>query len=894
EGPALGTSDGTDDVNIPWNNTKEYYYGKFINIVFSILQVSEFRSVPCRRQISPQSSPLLRKTKFILPNFLTHTYNCTCNMCNIPILQTLQIYTTYIQAEIYNIKSETNEAQEFFSSALQIYGKILDKQKNCIVKLISELNEIMCIGRQKHNIDIFGEHDLQLLLLPLKICSVIINRGYGDFLAACSLSEQAMKRNKETHQRKLYSSINSPIQLDAVDQLFCIRHLQASAQIPPKKVKENEPSLNLKFKQPLFENCRTPLTSSSVLNSINIPSIDKVKEGNGSHFKVRPKVRKIFLNFDEDYSEKENINTICSTNKSQDKCKIEIEEDDSIFKNVVPMKTYSKKQASKATEKKDKQVRERIIIASDDNQSSIFNHPVIENVKSTRGRKINASDDSHFSNFENVKKGKGRKIIVSDDSPSSPFSHPDSIKVKPARRRKIIASDDSQSSVFSNEDSENGKKVIVPDDSPSSKFSHPDSKSVKPAKGRKIIPSDDSQSSDFENFKKVKGRKIIISDDSSSSILSQPKSEKAKPTKGKKIIASDDSQSSVFSNEDSENVKKVKGKKVMVPDDSTSSKFSHPDSKSVKPAKGQKIIPSDDSQSSDFENLKKVKGRKIIISDDSSSSILSQPKSENAKPTKGKKIIASDDSQSSVFSNEDSENVKKVKGKKVMVPDDNTSSKFSHPDSKSVKPAKGQKIIPSDDSQSSDFENLKKVKGRKIIISDDSSPSILGQPKSENAKSTKGKKIIASDDSQSSVPSSAESDNVKPAKGRKIVDSDDSQSSILYSTNSGNVKPVKGRKIIGSDDSESPLFKNPELKIKQVRGKRKGVTSSSSVSKSSTLSEQEKLSETIVNSMEALSLKSTKLDNATQCKTIVKEGPGQPNRKRKNKCLPQKNQFILN
>ena len=324
-------------------------------------------------------------------------------MCNTIVLQTLVLYTTYIQAEIYNIKSEKDEALEFFRGALQIYNKILNKQEKCIGQLNSELNETLFDDNSDTQ-----QHNLHLLLLPLHVCSIIVTRGYADFLASGGLIDMALKLNKEISQKIKLHRISSQISLDIMEQLLCIEHLQASAQIPPKEEEENVLSQNMMSEQLLVANCRTPLTSSSMLNRLNAPSVCKTKEGYGSPFRIIP--RKFILDSSEDYLEKENKKTVCSDKKKQQKCDVIAEKDDPAVKNTLPIMCHSKrKQVSKSvrescsvSEKKVKPVRgRRKVVSNDDNQSSMLNTSHSEiTVKQVRGRKkpvISSSSTSESS-----------------------------------------------------------------------------------------------------------------------------------------------------------------------------------------------------------------------------------------------------------------------------------------------------------------------------------------------------------------------------------------------------------------------------------------------------------------------------------------------------------------
>ncbi|XP_069679474.1 uncharacterized protein [Periplaneta americana] len=266
------------------------------------MKLNQLRDSSIRNRCSPCGSPNLRKSEFVLPEFVNHESDCKCAMCNIPALQTLVLDITYIQAQLYRNQSELERALEFFEGGIRLYQQLLDLQKEVINKLMYEVEELTL--DQGDNKDY-----LSLFLHPLKIGYIHVTKSYADFLGASSSYDLALKLNSEALQEVQKLKIMYPhLVVDVMNQTLCIKHAQVLGPATKKKDEDqcasHISSTNLQLADQF---AKTPLNPcSSEVRIFPVPSSTYNSNEDDDRPVIR-KPRKLFLPGGEDeIEEKEN------------------------------------------------------------------------------------------------------------------------------------------------------------------------------------------------------------------------------------------------------------------------------------------------------------------------------------------------------------------------------------------------------------------------------------------------------------------------------------------------------------------------------------------------------------------------------------------------------------
>ncbi|KAK2583215.1 hypothetical protein KPH14_009234 [Odynerus spinipes] len=92
---------------------------------------------PIRDTIQNDTSPILRRQIFNLPDFLLH-HNCTCPLCQHAQYQYLVFASTHIRAQLYALRNQITTALEHFHGAFQIRQNLFKVEKPVLPKNSSE------------------------------------------------------------------------------------------------------------------------------------------------------------------------------------------------------------------------------------------------------------------------------------------------------------------------------------------------------------------------------------------------------------------------------------------------------------------------------------------------------------------------------------------------------------------------------------------------------------------------------------------------------------------------------------------------------------------------------------------------------------------------------------
>ena len=612
--------------------------------MLQILWMSQVPNIPAKRHVDKDAycSPSLCKTKFVQPSFLSHPSDCSCCMCSTITLQTLMLYVTYIHAEIYKIKSEISESMEFFKNALHIYQKILKRQEKNIGKLKSEIYTLLTDDDNSWN-------NLQLLLLPLKVCFIKLARGYADFLASNRLIDSALRWNNEVDQKtELCCTISSQIYLDLSEQLSCIQHVQTTAHILPKEEDENNFPRDISAKEFPPTNYRTPLVSGSVLSRLNVPTVGKGREEYISPIRIIP--RKFILSAD-DFSENENKKSVQIARKKQESITVSYEDSSTdAEKENLKVTNIKERQCSVTSYTTKSKVDSKLQTSKNKSKSNLVSqicqtHDLKRN-KSNNSRKFTESQDSSSAEIKLVKiencvdmRKKSNNLETNDEIVDDVFTSPCSRihvdmtpKIKSYRTEKQTNKFHQSSSVSSAFDSS---------DSLFDKVAHQTTadedftlENVLPIKcysnKRQITKSRTELSSVSDNkITRLKSRRKIVSDDSSLTSNADSEIEIKMQLRGRRNTVISSSSTSSSSSSLQENLNEA----FITPSHSLNTslkkkgtsrltKLSSISENRVKQVRGRKkVVVDDDSQSSvpdvsDFENeikTKKVRGRKKAL-----------------------------------------------------------------------------------------------------------------------------------------------------------------------------------------------------------------------------------------------------------------------------------------
>ncbi|XP_044014105.1 uncharacterized protein LOC122856495 [Aphidius gifuensis] len=104
------------------NNYNNYWYDEKINNNCK----NNYFIEPSRDLPKNDTSPILRKKLFTLPEFIKHDKHCQCFKCTNVYYKFLVFSTTYIHAKLYALQNEYNYSLIFYTGGLNLIRKLID------------------------------------------------------------------------------------------------------------------------------------------------------------------------------------------------------------------------------------------------------------------------------------------------------------------------------------------------------------------------------------------------------------------------------------------------------------------------------------------------------------------------------------------------------------------------------------------------------------------------------------------------------------------------------------------------------------------------------------------------------------------------------------------------